>query len=165
MLEQDFKPGEIAALEAILAKQSRNILSNPSQGLYIVSEVAMEASRTFGKNPLIAMQKLFDKHQFPVKFVAIPIESDLKRTGIVRLNTGGQLSSDVSNYDIRMPHSGDQSYPNWLWTTIGRPDEYYDLLAQLESSPEENLDRLAQTGFLCIREGTDISKAAHALDN
>ncbi|MEK7165992.1 MAG: hypothetical protein AAB874_04270 [Patescibacteria group bacterium] len=164
MIEQGISPGERAILEDTLAKYSKAIITNPRGGVNIVSKIALEASRAFGKSPLKAMQQIFDQHDFPVKFVAIPADSDIYRTGVASTREG-LLPSDISNYDIRMPHSGTTIYPYWLYTTINMPAEYNDLLARLETTPEENFERLVQTGLLFIKEGTEMSKIVQSKNN
>jgi len=164
MLENELGPDQKAILQSTIQRYTPVIRANSQEGLYVVSQIAASASRDLGIHPFRAMQDIFNTQNLPVRFVAIPVGSDINREGRAQMQ-GIQFPSNVADYDIRMPHSGDTPYPYWLWITVSREQEYRDLLERLEVTPEDNLARLSQTGMLFTRTGSDISKAANAQMN
>lgn len=158
-----FTPDEESVIENTLGFYSEQIIENPGSGINIVSQLIALMSREFGKNPLKIMQQIFDRHEFPVKFIAIPIESPIEKIGKLMTDLG-ELPSDAMDYNVRMPHSGNTDYPYRLWITVGRDEEYQKLLKKLDITPEQNLNRLDQTGVLVLKDD-DTSGALNARKN
>lgn len=157
MVESEINPTESQILENTILFYREHIEGSPMA----VGQVAIMASKEFGKNPLQEMQKILDKHKIEIKFIAIPKDSDVNRKGIF-ISLGIKLPSDVREYDIRMPNSGDTDLPFWLWITCSKPEEYSELLEKLEISPDENFIRLSQTGMVSVREESEKSKILHS---
>lgn len=159
MNEQDLAPQEEAALESILSQYRPFFVGD--QGIAYISQLIVNASGSFHKNPLIPVQKILDKLSMPVKFVALPMKGEILADGEIDTIIG-TLPFDIRDYYAWLPHSGDYNYDYRLWIIINRPEEYESLLEKLHVTPEENLLRLQDTGVLVPKEGTDLSKASNA---
>lgn len=160
MSEFEISPSESQMLESTIIHYREAMERSPM----VVGQVAISASREFGKNPLQEMQKIFDKHGIEIKLVSIPVESDVNREGIL-LSLGVRLPTDMQEYNVRMPHTGERDLPFWLWVTCHRQSEYLDLLQKLEVTHEENFIRLSQTGMASIKQGSEKSKILNAGSN
>lgn len=160
MSEFEISPSESQILESTILFHREVMERSPMA----VGQVAIAASREFGKNPLQEMQKIFDKHGIEIKLVAIPVESDVNRKGVL-LSLGVRLPTDIQEYNVRMPHTKDKDLPFWLWVTCHRQSEYLDLLVRLEVTHEENFIRLSQTGMPSIKQGSEKSKILNAGSN
>lgn len=165
MKETGVTPEQRSILEATVRKYKTYIRGN-ANGLEIIGQIIIAASNELKIHPLRDLQEICMTEGMNVQFVCIPVGSEINRIGELNwLTTGDSIPSDVANYDIRMPHSGNQLYPYWLWIVINRWSEYDNLLRQLGVTEEENLNRLSQTGILGPKPGSELSRMSNSAQN
>lgn len=143
-------------LESVILRFGEELEQTPM----VIAQIAIWASKEFGKNPFQEIQKILDKHNLGIKLVAIPTNCDSNRKMVLRV-PGVQLPTNIGEFDIKMPYNN-EDHPFYLWVTSNRQDEYFDLLERLEVSENENFRRLTDTGMVTLKEGSEKSKILKA---
>lgn len=112
----------------------------------VIGRALAEISMEFGRLNLRELFDILRKQQSSTFFVALPI-------------------SDQPEYVSRLPHSGEQEYPYYLYICVKDEQEYLRKLEEQELSPGLNLQRFDTTGLLVPRPGTQIGIIMNAPSN
>jgi hypothetical protein len=164
--EGDELSQEIASsIELTIKHYKPDLQGDPKHAFLAASQLIGLFWKEFRVNPLQHMQNIFDKEGIDIKFIAIPKDSELNRYGFTNTASGVSVRSDTHDHIVRYPFNPDMECPYYVWTIVERIGEYYEDLTLLHVTAEENFNRLAQTGVLMMRPGSEVSRIAQAPNN
>ncbi len=108
----------------------------------IFGQGLIEIHKTFGKLNLQEIEKM--------------LRQTNSRTFLIGLNIEG-----MDQFDAKLIGT-DRYFPYYLWTEVNWEQAALRKLVEEGITPDQNFERLSETGMLVLRKGTQISRALNA---
>lgn len=138
MNKESFSPEQKAAVVDLIKRV------DPYRNAMVFGQAVIEVSKQFGFHPLAQIEELLREMQSDTYLLAVP------------------FTSEMSDFTAKLPHSGAEEYPNYLWICVNGSEEAEEKMLEIETTSDQNVRDLVKTGVLVAKPKSNISNAMHS---